>query len=181
MSRNLARFSLRFWTRMWSTLRRFLRFLCWWDGTDVSQSPPFSTRRPLGTDIAFRVYGVICLLFMGLFIYLNQRYQQQQLLVDNNNRGSARVDDPRQFVSNAPLLAPHGAPINPKWQTKYSSGLKAGIRQDPVSSTSKPVRCSCRRRSRCAKKIDAFSSIIRRWQELITVTIHVAIDKSLVL
>ena len=149
-----------------------------------SQSPPFSTR-PSGTDIAFRVYGVICLLFMGLFIYLNQRYQQQQeqqqLPVDNNNRGSLRVDDPRQFINNSPLLAPHGAPINPKWQTKYSSGLKAGIRQDPISSTSKPVRYFCCRWSRFAKYIDAFSSIIQRWPKLITVTIIMAIDKSLVL
>ena len=73
---------------------------------------------------------------MGLFIYLNQRYQQQQMM--NNQSGNLMVDDPRQFIGNSPRLAPHGAPANPKWQTKFSSGLKGGIRQDQLHSP-KPV------------------------------------------
>jgi hypothetical protein len=56
---------------------------------------------------------------MGLFIYLNQRYQHHYA---NNYGQNVNVDDPHQFVGNSPLLAPHGAPTNPKWQTKFSSG-----------------------------------------------------------
>jgi MFS family permease len=94
-----------------------------------------------GTDITFRAYGIICLIFMGLFIYLNQHYQKQEML--NGQRASLTVDDPHHFIGNSPLLAPHGAPANPKWQTKFSSGLTAGIKQDQLYSstlnTSKPV------------------------------------------
>jgi hypothetical protein len=56
---------------------------------------------------------------MGLFIYLNQHYQQHY---DSNYGPNLNVDDPHQFIGNSPLLAPHGAPTNPKWQTKFSSG-----------------------------------------------------------
>jgi MFS family permease len=72
-----------------------------------------------GTDITFRAYGVICLILLGLFVYLNHRYQQQAASGYGQN---LNVDDPHQFVGNSPLLAPHGAPTNPKWQTKFSSG-----------------------------------------------------------
>jgi hypothetical protein len=81
---------------------------------------------------------------MGLFIYLNQRYQhhQQQQMI-NGQRGSLIVDDPHEFIGNSPLLAPHGAPVNPKWQTKFSSGLTGGIKQDQLHANplppSKPV------------------------------------------
>ena len=133
----------------------------------------------LGTDIAFRVYGVICLIFMGLFIYLNRRYQQQQEQpMNNHSRGGLRVDDPRQFVSNSPRLAPHGAPINQKWQTKFSSGLKAGIRPDGTYSTSTPVRFPSG--PRFPSDNCAFSSIISRWQETTTVTTIKAIEEKLI-
>jgi hypothetical protein len=56
---------------------------------------------------------------MGVFIYLNQHYQQNYA---NNYGQNLNVDDSHQFIGNSPLLAPHGAPINPKWQTKFSSG-----------------------------------------------------------
>jgi hypothetical protein len=60
---------------------------------------------------------------MGLFIYLNQRYQhQEQQDMISGHRTSINVDDPHQFIGNSPLLAPYGAPTNPKWQTKFSSG-----------------------------------------------------------
>jgi MFS family permease len=72
-----------------------------------------------GTDITFRAYGIICLIFMVLFIYLNQRYQQHYA---SNYGQNLNVDDPHQFIGNSPLLAPYGAPTNPKWQTKFSSG-----------------------------------------------------------
>lgn len=72
-----------------------------------------------GTDITFRAYGIICLIFMVFFIFLNQRYQQQY--ADNYGQG-LNVDDPHQFMGNSPRLAPYGAPPNPKWQTKFSSG-----------------------------------------------------------
>ncbi len=72
-----------------------------------------------GTDITFRAYGIICLLFLGGFIYLNHRYQQQ---IASGYGQNLNVDDPHQFMGNSPLLAPHGAPTNPKWQTKFSSG-----------------------------------------------------------
>ncbi|CAF1111544.1 unnamed protein product [Rotaria sp. Silwood1] len=87
-----------------------------------------------GTDITFRVYGIISLILMGTFIYLNRRYHQQQLTM-SGQRTSLNVDDSRQFIGNSPLLAPHGAPANPKWQTKFSSGLTAGIRQDQLYSS----------------------------------------------
>jgi hypothetical protein len=74
---------------------------------------------------------------MGLFIYFNQHYQQQEMT--NGQRGSLSVDDPRQFIGNSPLLAPHGAPANPKWQTKFSSGLTGNIKQDQLHPSSKPV------------------------------------------
>ncbi|CAF3553584.1 unnamed protein product [Adineta steineri] len=88
-----------------------------------------------GTDITFRAYGIICLIFMGLFIYLNQRFQQQVVTGYGQN---LNIDDPHQFIGNSPLLAPHGAPTNPKWQTKFSSGLTAGIKQEQLHSTSIP-------------------------------------------
>ena len=56
---------------------------------------------------------------MVFFIFLNQRYQQQY--ADNYGQG-LNVDDPHQFMGNSPRLAPYGAPPNPKWQTKFSSG-----------------------------------------------------------
>jgi len=78
---------------------------------------------------------------MGVFIYLNRHFQQQEMI--NGQRGSVNVDDPHHFIGNSPLLAPHGAPANPKWQTKFSSGLTGGIKQDQLYSsplnTSKPV------------------------------------------
>ena len=80
---------------------------------------------------------------MGLFIYLNRRYQQQQQMNNNNPGGYLNVADPRQYLGNSPVLAPHGAPANPKWQTRFSSGLKAGIKEDQFysspSTSSKPV------------------------------------------
>ena len=72
-----------------------------------------------GTDITFRIYGIICLLLLGLFVYLNQRAPMSTV----GGYGQALVvDDPHQFMGNSPLLAPHGAPTNPKWQTRFSSG-----------------------------------------------------------
>ena len=75
----------------------------------------------IGTDITFRAYGIICLILMGIFIYLNYHFQKQQQMISGQRR-SLVVDDPHQFVGNSPLLAPHGAPTNPKWQTRFSSG-----------------------------------------------------------
>ncbi|CAF0753015.1 unnamed protein product [Adineta ricciae] len=69
---------------------------------------------------------------MGLFIYLNQRFQQQ---IASDYGQNLNVDDPHQFMGNSPLLAPHGAPTNPKWQTKFSSGLTAGIKKEQSPST----------------------------------------------
>jgi hypothetical protein len=99
----------------------------------------------LGTDITFRAYGIICLIFLGIFIYLNRRYQQQQQQeMMNGQRGSLSADDPHHFVGNSPLLAPHGAPANPKWQTKFSSGLTAGIKQEQLySSPIIPAKTVC--------------------------------------
>jgi hypothetical protein len=77
---------------------------------------------------------------MGLFIYLNQRYQhQEQQNMISGHRTSINVDDPHQFIGNSPLLAPHGAPANPKWQTKFSSGLTGGIKQDQSYSSPSPM------------------------------------------
>ena len=76
-----------------------------------------------GTDITFRVYGCICLIFMGGFIYLHQRYHHdddgQQ---PNGMQQNLSPNDPHALIGHSPLLAPHGAPTNPKWQTKFSSG-----------------------------------------------------------
>jgi hypothetical protein len=95
----------------------------------------------IGTDITFRAYGVICLILMCVFIYLNYRYQkqqnEQQMMSGQPRRLTA--DDPHQFIGNSPLLAPHGAPANPKWQTKFSSGLTGGIRQDQLYSSPTPI------------------------------------------
>ncbi|CAF2326711.1 unnamed protein product [Rotaria sp. Silwood2] len=88
-----------------------------------------------GTDITFRAYGIICLIFMGLFIYINKRHHQQIVSGYGQN---INVDDTHQFMGNSPLLAPYGAPANPKWQTKFSSGLTAGIKQDQLHSTPIP-------------------------------------------
>jgi len=79
---------------------------------------------------------------MGLFIYLNHHFQQRQHYQQemiNGQRGSLSVDDPHQFIGNSPLLAPHGAPANPKWQTKFSSGLTGGIKQDQSYSSPSPM------------------------------------------
>lgn len=91
-----------------------------------------------GTDVTFRAYGTICLIFMGIFIYLHRHYQRQQEF-HGGQRASLSVDDPHQFIGSPPLLAPHGAPTNPKWQTKFSTNVTAGIKQDQIYS-SKPVR-----------------------------------------
>ncbi|CAF3342380.1 unnamed protein product [Rotaria socialis] len=88
-----------------------------------------------GTDITFRVYAIISLILMGVFIYLNRKYQQRQQPITSVERASFSVDDPHQFLGNSSLLAPHGAPTNPKWQTKFSSGLRAGIKQDQLYSS----------------------------------------------
>ncbi|CAF0739370.1 unnamed protein product [Rotaria sp. Silwood1] len=88
-----------------------------------------------GTDITFRAYGIICLIFMCLFMYINKRHHQQIVSGYGQN---INVDDPHQFMGNSPLLAPYGAPANPKWQTKFSSGLTAGIKQDQLHSTPIP-------------------------------------------
>jgi len=71
---------------------------------------------------------------MGLFVYLNQRYQQNQEMFLGQH-ASLSVDDPHQFIGNSPLLAPHGAPANPKWQTKFSTGVTASIKQDQMYTT----------------------------------------------
>ena len=93
---------------------------------------------------------------MIFFVYLNQRYQQQYA---NNYGQGLNVDDPHQFIGSSPRLAPHGAPTNPKWQTKFSSGtipspsilsfpsfplgLTTGIKPDQLPSTPiPPVRKS---------------------------------------
>ncbi|CAF0728189.1 unnamed protein product [Adineta ricciae] len=91
-----------------------------------------------GTDITFRAYGFICLIFMGLFIYLNQRFQQQ---APSDYGQSLNVDDPHQFMGNSPLLAPHGAPTNPKWQTKFSSGNSFSLDRPAASNVS--LHCYC--------------------------------------
>ncbi|CAF3800809.1 unnamed protein product [Adineta steineri] len=92
-----------------------------------------------GTDITFRAYGIICLIFMGLFTYFNRHCQEQELL--NGQQKNLTIDDSHQFVGNSPRLAPHGAPANPKWQTKFASGLTAGIKEEqiypPPTNTSK--------------------------------------------
>ena len=75
-----------------------------------------------GTDITFRAYGIICLIFLAFFIFLNRRYQQQQQQYGDNYGQALNVDDPHQYMGNSPRLAPYGAPTNPKWQTKFSSG-----------------------------------------------------------
>ncbi|CAF3571774.1 unnamed protein product [Rotaria socialis] len=85
-----------------------------------------------GTDITFRAYGIICLILMIVFIYMNNRYQQQ---TETGYGPNLNVDDPHQFMGNSPRLAPYGAPANPKWQTKFSSGLTVGIKQDQLPST----------------------------------------------
>ena len=82
-----------------------------------------------GTDITFRIYGIICLLLLGLFVYLNQR---SQVPTEGGYGQALVVDDPHQFMGNSPLLAPHGAPTNPKWQTRFSSGeQRPGVRVSP--------------------------------------------------
>ena len=68
---------------------------------------------------------------MGLFIYLNQRYQHHYA---SNYGENLNVDDPHQFIGNSPHLAPHGAPINPKWQTKFSSGIDLSSNTYPLKS-----------------------------------------------
>ena len=104
-----------------------------------------------GTDITFRVYGIMCLIFMGLFIYLNHRYQRQTV---NNYRQYLNVDDSHYFMNNSLILAPHGPPANPKWQSKVSSskhlitfyfkffsfliGLTAAVKLDQAPSTPIP-------------------------------------------
>ena len=104
-----------------------------------------------GTDITFRVYGIICLIFMGLFIYLNHRYQRQTV---NSYGQYLNIDDSHHFMDNSPILAPHGSPANPKWQSKFSSGkhliipylkffsfltgLTASVKPDQLPSTPIP-------------------------------------------
>lgn len=79
---------------------------------------------------------------MGIFVYLNRNYQQQQIIMSGQPI-SLNVDDPHEFIGNPPLLAPHGVPTNAKWQTKMSPGLTGTIKEDQVyvasSVTIKPV------------------------------------------
>jgi hypothetical protein len=79
---------------------------------------------------------------MGIFTFFNRHLQQEEVI--SGQHGNLSVDDPHKFIGNSPLLAPHGAPTNPKWQTKFSSGLTAGIKHDQLysspSTTSKPVK-----------------------------------------
>ncbi|CAF3834765.1 unnamed protein product [Rotaria magnacalcarata] len=84
-----------------------------------------------GTDITFRAYGILCLILMLVIIYMNNRYQQQ---TETGYGPNLNLDDPHQFMGNSPHLAPYGAPANPKWQTKFSSGLTVGIKQDQLHS-----------------------------------------------
>lgn len=84
--------------------------------------------RSLGTDITFRIYGVLCLLLVLLFIYLHQKYQHHdlfnQLQADVTANRNCSIDDPHEFVGDSPLLTPYGAPANPKWQRRISAGTK---------------------------------------------------------
>ncbi|CAF0952290.1 unnamed protein product [Adineta ricciae] len=63
-----------------------------------------------GTDITFRVYGNICLIFVGIFTYVNHRFPDG---IGGEQR-NFNVDDSHEISGNPPLLAPHGAPANPK-------------------------------------------------------------------
>lgn len=68
---------------------------------------------------------------MGIFTYVNHRFPDGI----HGEQANFNVDDSHEIAGNPPLLAPHGAPANPKWQTKYSSGLTAGIKQESTHST----------------------------------------------
>lgn len=81
------------------------------------------SRRSLGTDITFRIYGIICFLLVIFLIYLHSKYQQQDFLQQFTNE-TFPIDDPHEFVGDSPLLTPYGAPANPKWQRRISAGSK---------------------------------------------------------
>lgn len=138
MSRCSSRFSFWFWTRMWSFIWWIFCVLFWYVLLVSMHSTLFNEYYPKGTDITFRIYGLISLLLMAIFIYTYRRYQKQQHphLTMHSQTTSVFVDDLHQFIGNSPLLAPHGAPTNLKWQSKFSTNLTAGIKPDrPYSSS----------------------------------------------
>lgn len=60
----------------------------------------------IGTQITFRLYGLLCLVVLGFFIHLNYYRKNEGYKFYEEENENVVVDD-------ASALAPHGVPTNP--------------------------------------------------------------------
>lgn len=76
---------------------------------------------PTGTAVVFRSYGVVSLIVLGLFIFINFYRKDVGFQPD-----LPPEEDPRQMAEEGTALAPHGVPANPMPRALSSQKLNEG-------------------------------------------------------
>lgn len=74
-----------------------------------------------GTAVVFRSYGVVSLIVLGLFIFINFYRKDIGFQPD-----LPPEEDPRQMAEEGTALAPHGVPANPMPRALSSQKLNEG-------------------------------------------------------
>lgn len=83
-----------------------------------------------GSTATFRGYGLICLLVLGAFIFINFYRVDQGFVSD-----LPQTEDPRQVAEETSHLAPHGVPSNPIPRALSSTKLHELAQQDGYGAT----------------------------------------------
>ncbi|XP_044259089.1 major facilitator superfamily domain-containing protein 6 isoform X2 [Tribolium madens] len=83
-----------------------------------------------GSTATFRGYGLICLLVLGAFIFINFYRVDQGFVSD-----LPQTEDPRQVAEETSHLAPHGVPSNPIPRALSSTRLHELSQQDGYGAT----------------------------------------------
>ncbi|XP_057668772.1 major facilitator superfamily domain-containing protein 6 isoform X1 [Diorhabda carinulata] len=83
-----------------------------------------------GSTATFRGYGIICLVVLGAFIFINFYRVDQGFVSD-----LPQTEDPRQVAEETSHLAPHGVPSNPLPRALSSTKLQELGNQDGYGAT----------------------------------------------
>ncbi|RZB40361.1 major facilitator superfamily domain-containing protein 6 [Asbolus verrucosus] len=83
-----------------------------------------------GSTATFRGYGLICLLVLGAFVFINFYRVDQGFISD-----LPQTEDPRQVAEETSHLAPHGVPSNPIPRALSSTKLHELAQQDGYGAT----------------------------------------------
>ncbi|GJQ77082.1 hypothetical protein Trydic_g23653 [Trypoxylus dichotomus] len=83
-----------------------------------------------GSTVTFRGYGLICLLVLAVFIFINFYRVDQGFVSD-----LPQTEDPRQVAEETSHLAPHGVPSNPIPRALSSTKLHELAQNDGYGAT----------------------------------------------